>query len=228
MSTAPIDAPRGLLITLEGPEGSGKSTQIERLAARLRASGVRVRTTREPGGTPLSEEIRRIVKHARLPICPDAELLLMNAARAQLLADVIRPARLAGEVVLCDRYIDSSLAYQGYGRGLDLERVRALTAFTVGDERPDLTLVLLVPPDVSRQRQARRDAAAGVSDRFGSADASFHQRVAEGYRAIAREESDRVRSIDGTQAVEAVEAALWAEVEPLVNRWREARARASG
>src|ERR1051325_11626639 len=149
----------GLFITFEGTEGSGKSTQIAVLAERLRAMHYTVRVLREPGGTPIGEEIRHTLKHSEVncAMTAEAELLLMNASRAQLVREVIRPALAAGEVVLCDRFYDSTTAYQGYGRGLDLKMVEAIISFAVGETRPDLTLLLHVPIDVSEsRRQARK------------------------------------------------------------------------
>ena len=134
----------GRLITFEGTEGCGKSTQIARLVERLRAEGRATRLVREPGGTPIGEEIRHTLKHspANHAMTAEAELLLMNASRAQLVREVIQPALAAGEIVLCDRFYDSTTAYQGYGRGLDLGRVKAVIDFAVGETRPDLTLLL--------------------------------------------------------------------------------------
>src|SRR6185436_14257608 len=140
----------GLFITFEGTEGSGKSTQIALLADRLRALKRTVRTLREPGGTPIGEEIRHTLKHSHdnAAMTAEAELLLMNASRAQLVREVIRPAMAAGEIVLCDRFYDSTTAYQGYGRGLDLKTVQAVIDFAVGETRPDLTLLLNISPDI--------------------------------------------------------------------------------
>src|SRR5271166_1382777 len=136
----------GLFITFEGTEGSGKSTQISLLAERLRWRGHRVRTTREPGGTPIGEEIRHTLKHSATnqAMTAEAELLLMNASRAQLVREVIRPALAAGEIVVCDRFYDSTTAYQGYGRQLDLRMVQTVIDFAVGETRPNLTVLLTV------------------------------------------------------------------------------------
>src|SRR3954465_12402813 len=132
----------GLFITFEGTEGSGKTTQISLLAERLRDLGHHVRTVREPGGTPIGEEIRHTLKHsaANHAMTAEAELLLMNASRAQLVREVIRPALAGGEIVLCDRFYDSTTAYQGHGRGLDLKQVQTVIDFAVGETRPALTL----------------------------------------------------------------------------------------
>src|SRR6185437_7350513 len=145
---------KGVFITFEGTEGSGKSTHVRLLAERLRAEGRIVRVLREPGGTPIGEEIRHTLKHSQRnhAMTPEAELLLMNASRAQLVREVIRPALAAGEIVLCDRFYDSTIAYQGYGRRLDPGMVRAVVAFAVGDTHPDLTLFLSVPVGISEER----------------------------------------------------------------------------
>src|ERR1035438_7749557 len=149
---------KGLLITFEGTEGCGKSTQVELLAQRLRALGHRVHTLREPGSTPIGEEIRHTLKHSKnnAAMTAEAELLLMNASRAQLVREVIRPALAAGEVVVCDRFYDSTTAYQGYGRQLDLAMVESVIDIAVGDTRPDLTLLLTVTPVTAAQRRAQR------------------------------------------------------------------------
>src|ERR1035437_5441115 len=146
--------PKGLFITFEGTEGSGKSTQVTLLSGRLYALGRTVRILREPGGTPIGEEIRNTLKHseANAAMTAEAELLLMNASRAQLVREFIRPALAKGEIVICDRFYDSTTAYQGYGRRLNLQTVRAVVDFAVGDTQPDLTLLLTVPAQVSDER----------------------------------------------------------------------------
>src|ERR1043166_1512364 len=210
---------KGVLVTFEGAEGSGKSTHIELLARRVRANGRSVRVLREPGGTPIGEEIRHTLKHSQQnqAMTPEAELLLMNASRAQLVREVIRPALAAGEAVLCDRFFDSTIAYQGGGRRLDLDRVRAIVDFAVGATRPDLTILLLVPLAVSEARRRSRQAAgAPVRDRFEEADRDFFERVEQSYRSIAAAEPERVYAIDSTQPLEAVEAAVWQRVEGLL------------
>src|SRR4051794_16434933 len=151
---------KGLFITFEGTEGSGKSTQIPVLAERLRGLGRTVRTLREPGGTPIGEEIRHTLKHsnANHAMTAEAELLLMNASRAQLVREVIEPALKTGEIVLCDRFYDSTLAYQGYGRNLDLQMVRNIINMAIGPVRPDLTLLLMVPVALSESRRLARQS----------------------------------------------------------------------
>jgi len=214
---------KGAFVTFEGTEGSGKTTQISRLAERLRAMGQRVRTLREPGGTPIGEEIRHTLKHspANHAMTPEAELLLMNGSRAQLVREVIRPALATGEVVLCDRFYDSTTAYQGYGRQLDLQMVKSIIDVAVGETRPDLTLLFMVPHEVSEARRVARQPTLPLSikrDRMEEADRSFFARVAEGYQAIAAAEPDRVRQFDATGDVAAIEAAIWRLVEPLIVR----------
>lgn len=213
---------KGLLISFEGTEGCGKSTQISLLSARLRSRGIPVRTVREPGGTPIGEEIRHTLKHSAVnqAMTPEAELLLMNASRAQLVREVIRPALEAGETVLCDRFYDSTVAYQGYGRRLDLRIVRGVIDLAVGETRPDLTLLLRVSPSTSEQRQRSRQTSAPVvvRDRFEEADREFFARVATGYEAIAAAEPQRVKSVEAGGSPEQVEASVWQVVEPLLTR----------
>jgi dTMP kinase len=210
---------RGLFISFEGTEGSGKSTQITLLAERLRARGLTVRTLREPGGTPIGEEIRHTLKHSKdnTAMTAEAELLLMNASRAQLVREIIRPALALGEIVLCDRFYDSTIAYQGYGRQLDLKMVNAVIDIAVGDTRPDLTLLLIVPQDLSELRQKTRQTGVPfVRDRMEEADREFFKRVAEGYRAQAAGQPGRIRVIKATGAVEEIEGDVWKQVEPLL------------
>lgn len=205
----------GLFITFEGTEGGGKSTQIALLAERLRQLGHRARVLREPGGTPIGEEIRHLLKHhpANEVMMPEAELLLMNASRAQLVLEVIRPALTAGEIVLCDRFYDSTTAYQGYGRQLDLALVQAVIDFAVGRTRPHLTFLLHVSVEVSEARQrARQSANAGPRDRFEEADRAFFRRVEHGFEKIAAAEPERVMVVDATQSIEAVHDEIWRHV----------------
>lgn len=205
----------GLFISFEGTEGGGKTTQIALLAERLRLLGRVVQVVREPGGTPIGEEIRHTLKHSpgNSDMTPEAELLLMNASRAQLVREVIRPALAAGEIVLCDRFHDSTTAYQGHGRQLDLRLVQSVIDFAIGDTRPDLTLLLQVPLAVSEARRAAR--GAGGRDRFEEADRDFFERVETGYQAIATAEPERVRVLDATRSVDAVAVDVWALVAPL-------------
>jgi dTMP kinase len=219
---------RGLFITFEGTEGGGKSTQLKRLGERLRSLNYPVRILREPGGTPIGEEIRHTLQHSssNQAMTPEAELLLMNASRAQLVREVIRPALEAGEIVLCDRFYDSTTAYQGFGRGLDLKIVQAMIDFAVGATRPDLTLLLHVPIEVSESRRKSREVAGPPArDRMESADRSFFESVETGFHITAASEPRRVRVIDATQSESAVSDAVWNLVEPLLAE-REAKLRA--
>src|SRR5580704_11980310 len=151
---------KGLLVSFEGPEGCGKSTQISILAGRLHTMGRWVKMVREPGGTPIGEEISHTLKHSKSnsAMTPEAELLLMNASRAQLVREVLRPALAAGEVVICDRFYDSTTAYQGYGRQLDLKMVQSVIDIAVGETRPDITLLLTVSPEIAEMRRAMRQS----------------------------------------------------------------------
>ena len=212
---------KGLFITFEGTEGSGKSTQVSLLAQALRAIGRTVRTLREPGGTPIGEEIRHTLKHSTVnqAMTPETELLLMNASRAQLVREIIRPALAAGEIILCDRFYDSTTAYQGYGRMLDLKMVGDIIAVAVGETLPDLTLLLLVPQTLSEERRLARQPSLPLAikrDRFEEADRTFFDRVATGYQAIAANEPRRVKSIPASGPVEEVAANIWRTVEPLL------------
>lgn len=202
----------GRLITLEGGEGTGKSTQAARLAARLRAAGARVLETREPGGTDLGEAVRRLVKQAwPAGMCSEAELFLMAAGRAQLMRERLLPHLASGGVVVCDRFADSTTVYQGRVRGLDPATVAAVNALATAGRRPDLTLLLDLPAETGLTRASRRPAEAG-GDRFEAESLAFHQAVRDGYLAIARQEPDRVRVVPATGTPDAVEARLWAEV----------------
>ena len=216
---------KGRFITFEGTEGCGKSTQIKLLADRLRALGHRVRLLREPGGTPIGEEIRHTLKHSNQnhAMTSEAELLLMNASRAQLVREIIRPALADGEIVLSDRFYDSTTAYQGYGRELDLDKVKAVIEFAVGETKPDLTLFLHVPAEVSAERLASRQSTLPfVRDRIEEADRKFFERVAHGFGVIAASEPQRVKFINGAQPMETVCQTIWDIVQPIVpkvGRW---------
>ncbi len=202
----------GRFITFEGTEGGGKSTQIQLLSDRLKSGGHQVIQVREPGGTPVGEEIRHLLKHSETNrnMTSEAELLLMCACRAQLVREIIRPALDSGKIVLCDRFYDSSVAYQGHGRELDLAQVKTIIDFAVGGTRPDLTLFLHVPVEVSEARRAARDAgSAQLRDRFEEADRAFFQRVEQGFQAIAEAEPDRVKVIDATGSIDEVQQAIW-------------------
>lgn len=210
-----------MFITFEGTEGSGKSTHIQLLAESLRRDGSTVRVLREPGGTPIGEEIRHTLKESQQnhAMTAETELLLMNASRAQLVREVIRPALAADEVVLCDRFFDSTVAYQGFGRRLDLKTVRAVIDIAVGETRPNLTFLLAVPIAVSEaRRRDRQDHGPVGRDRIEEADRGFFERVECGFHELARQEPERIRVIDSTQKIPLVAALIRAEVEALLRR----------
>jgi len=210
---------KGLFITFEGTEGSGKSTQVPLLVERLREWGHQVKVLREPGGTPIGEEIRHTLKHshANAAMTAETELLLMNASRAQLVREVIRPALARGEVIVCDRFYDSTTAYQGYGRQLDLVNVRNVIDLAVGSTRPDLTLFLKVPQAVSEERLRSRQATMPfLRDRMEEADRAFFDRVALGYDALAAAEPKRIQVVNAAASVVEVQSAIWRLVAPLV------------
>lgn len=198
----------GLFLTFEGPEGAGKSTQLAALVRRLRAAGHTVTETREPGGTLLGTEVRRVVLDPALEMGPLPEFLLYSASRAQLVAEVIRPALERGEVVVCDRYADSTLAYQGYGRGLDLGFLERVTQEATGGLRPDLTVLLDLDPALGLARAARR----GQPDRLERADLAFHTRVRKGFLALAAAEPGRVLVMDATRPENDLSADIWTAV----------------
>lgn len=202
-----------MLITLEGIEGSGKSTLIASLADDLRAAGTDVLVTHEPGGTPLGDALRKIFLHSDLHIEPIAEAFLVNAARAELVAQVIVPALRAGSVVLCDRFFDSTVAYQGYGRGLDIEMLLRLSLAATQSVAPDLTFLVDIPAEVSRARLAAR--GAGERDRIERTLDGFHERVRAGYLELAARFS-RMVVLDGLQSP----AALVAEARDVITRRR--------
>lgn len=209
----------GRFITVEGGEGAGKSTQLRRLAEALSARGITVRTTREPGGSPGAEEIRGLVVSGDPGRwSPVTEALLMTSARRDHLERTVWPAMAAGEWVLCDRFFDSTMAYQGYGHGLGPERIAALQALALDDFRPDLTLILDLPVEVGLRRAAIR--AAGVTgaggdaeDRYERMDRDFHNRLRDGFLAIAAGEPDRCALINADRDMDAVAADLIATVE---------------
>ena len=191
---------RGKFISFEGPEGGGKYTHVAALAEALRAEGKSVLVTREPGGTRLAELIRSLVREElEDPPVTRAEVLLFLASRAQVVANVIKPALARGEWVLCDRFSDSTFAYQGYGRGIDVQLLRELNEFATEGLVPDLTILLDVPLEVSRARLAERQrATAAAADRIESAGEAFHKRLREGFLALAKAEPDRFVVIDSS------------------------------
>jgi dTMP kinase len=206
----------GCFITLEGGEAVGKTTQLQRLAHRWEVLGRRVVRLRETGGTPLGERLRDLLKYAPEGVGMDAktELLLLTASRAELVAKVIRPELAAGSVVLCDRFLDSTMAYQVGGRGLSAKVVEPLIELAVGDTRPDLTFWLRVPPaEARRRRQARGAALPEKSDRFEAENEAFFFRVDAAYRKLAEQEPIRFRIVDGSGSEETVAETIWSGIE---------------
>lgn len=193
----------GLFIAFEGPEGGGKSTQIAMLGKHLRSQGIEPLLTREPGGTPAGEAIRQVVLEPALEVAPLTEFLLYSASRAQLVSDVLAPALREGRVVVSDRFSGASVAYQGYGRGLDLTFVEELSSTVTAGLRPDLTVLL----DLDPAHGLRRVSARGSSDRLEQADLDFHERVRRGFLAQAKSQDWLV--LDATLAAEELAETIW-------------------
>jgi len=198
-------------ITIEGPDGSGKSTQARLLADHLKDKGYDVLFTREPGGTEIGDQIRRVIMSLdNKRMSPQAEFLLFSASRAQLVREVIQPKLAAGGVVVCDRFYDSSLAYQGYGHQLDLDQLRSVTEFVTGSLVPDLTLLLDLPSEVGLNR--RREA--GLWNRLDDYDLAFHERVRAGYLRLAEAESQRWVVIDAARSKTEIQSKMQEAVLP--------------
>ena len=203
-----------MFITLEGPEGSGKTSQIKELDAYLQSLGYEVLTTREPGGTDIGDQIRQVlVRLENQGLHPRTEILLFLAARAQLVEQVIKPALAAGKVVLCDRYGDSTLAYQGYGHGLNMDALRSMLAFATDQLKPDLTLLLDLDVETGLQRK-RKEAEWNRLDAY---EVAFHQRVRAGYLALCAQEPERWRVVDASAPKEAVQLAMRQAVSRFIN-----------
>ena len=203
----------GLLITFEGGEGCGKSTQITALKARLEAMGKTVVQTREPGGTPLGESVRNLLQYddAGQGMSPEAELLLFAASRAQHVRELIAPAIAEGQIVLCDRFLDSTTVYQGVARAIDSKKVDTINQFAIGDTKPDLTILIDLPPEIGLARvHARSD---GKLDRMEKEAIEFFQAVRQGYFDLAKSEPKRFLVLDGSQSVEELETQIWQRVE---------------
>lgn len=203
---------KGKLITFEGAEGSGKTTQINRLLARLEKAKFETLVTREPGGTEIGEEIRHLIIHNSKSnvLCAEAELLLFAASRAQLVRELIMPALTAGKVVICDRYLDSTTVYQGVARRLSPDPVHQINQFAVGNVMPDLTIVLDVPPEVSMARVRKRHS--DLPDRMEKENIEFYRNVREGYLLLAQSLPDRFFVADGTQSPGKIEKLIWKAV----------------
>jgi dTMP kinase len=203
----------GRLITIEGLDGAGKSTLAAALAPAIKERGVRVELLREPGGVALSERIRGLVKDPALQIGARAEALLYAAARAELVDECVRPLLQEGSTVLLDRFVDSSLAYQGAGRGLGIEQVRAINLLATGGLAPDRTLLLQISPAAGRDRQQTR---GGEPDRLEREDESFFQAIAAAYEELAQSEPQRIRPIDGEQTAARVLEQALSEIDDLL------------
>ena len=208
-----------LFISFEGPDGSGKTTQIELLAEQLRGMSHDVLITREPGGTPIGDQIRAVLHDIKnVEMTHETEFLLYSASRAQLVRQVIRPHLERGGVVLCDRFADSSMAYQGYGRELDLEAIHFITQFATGGLTPDLTIYLDLPVEVGIQRkQSAYAAQAGEWNRLDQQTLDFHRRVRQGYLKMARAEPHRWLVIDAMQSIPDTQVAIRRRLEHLLS-----------
>lgn len=202
---------KGTFITFEGGEGSGKSTHARLVAERLRSMGAKVVLTREPGGTIIGDEIRKILQYNRSShnMTPECELLLFSASRAQHVREVIQPAIARGDIVLCDRFLDSTTAYQGHGRGVPLDLIAKVHQLAVGNCRPDLTLVIDLDPRIGLERARGRE----LFDRMENQSLAFYQRVRAGFLELARQEPHRFAVIDGARKIEAVQADVWKTVQ---------------
>jgi dTMP kinase len=204
-----------LFVTFEGPEGSGKTTQMELLKSYLEEKGHSVLATREPGGTSIGDQIRTVLLDpCNTEMLPASEALLFSAARAQIVNEVIRPHLAQGDIVLCDRYADSTLAYQGYGHGLDLEMLHTITALATRGLKPDLTVYLDIDVEEGlRRKLTAHEAGQAEWNRLDQQETAFHHRVREGYLQMAAREPDRWLVVDATQTLEAIQALIRARVE---------------
>lgn len=203
---------RGILISFEGSEGSGKTTQIGLLASHLEEVGQQIVVTREPGGTAIGEEIRHFLKHALSGsnMFPETELLLFAASRAQLVRELLIPSLKEGRIVLCDRFLDSTTVYQGAARRMSSDPIQNINTFAVGDLMPDLTIVIDVPAEVGMARIRHR--ASDLPDRMEQENIEFYERVRSGYLVLARSLPDRFLVVDGTQDAQTIEKQIWNEV----------------
>src|SRR5581483_8846284 len=210
---------RGFFITFEGSEGCGKSTQIRRLATRLEKSGHTIVVTREPGGTPIGEEIKHLLQFSKIghAMTSEAELLLFTASRAQLVRELIEPSLKTGAVVIADRFLDSTTVYQGVARNLEPASVKFINDFAVGTCRPDITFVLDLDAKVARERMLRRPRPVDAGDdRMEQQPAEFYDAVRAGYLDLAKVEPERIRVIDGGKSADEVEADIWNQAQPLL------------
>lgn len=205
---------KGLFITLEGPDGCGKTTQTKLLVDFLQSRGYPVLHTREPGGTSFAENLRSILLNPRFKISPLAELMLYEASRAQHTDEVVRPALKQGKIVLCERYTDATVAYQGYGRKLDLSTIKKLNAIATDGLLPDLTLVL----DIPAKEGLKRAKNLNKKDRLENEGVAFHNRVRKGYFALAKQEPRRIKVISALDSIESVHDELIAELMKIIER----------
>jgi len=203
-----------MFITFEGPDGSGKTTQVQQTVVSLRSQGYDVLLTREPGGTAIGDQIREVLHNLdNTDMHPRAELLLYNASRAQLVEEAIRPQLAKGGLVVCDRFYDSTLAYQGYGHQLDLETLRTIITFATGGLKPDVTIYLDISPEDGLQRRLSAVAKGEEWNRLDDMEMAFHRRVREGYHQLIAAEPERWVCIDGAQPLEKVQAEILAALE---------------
>lgn len=210
---------RGLFITFEGSEGCGKSTQIRLLADQIQERNQQVTLTREPGGTPIGEEIRHLLQFSasNAAMTPEAELLLFTASRAQLVRELIRPSLQKGITVISDRFLDSTTVYQGVARAIDPSKVKLINEFAIGDCRPDLTFILDLDCEQARLRMAQRAPSGGARDRMEEEPIAFYEAVRQGYLDLALSEPSRFRVIDASGSLAQVQELIWKNVEALIS-----------
>ncbi len=209
----------GIFITVEGVDGSGKTTHCEKICAYLERKGFEVVRVHEPGGTRIGEQVRDILlSSGNEEMIDRTELFLFMASRAQLVEEVIRPAVHAGKIVVCDRYIDSTVAYQGYGRGVDETLIKSLNKFTIGNVEPDLTIILDLDTPIGLRR-AKKRPGGGKPDRIEKGKLGFHQRVRQGYLALARTEHIRVRVVDADRDIRKTERAIKRHIDSFLTKF---------
>jgi dTMP kinase len=204
---------QGLFVTFEGIDGSGKSTQLQLCAKALEAKGHTVIITRNPGGTQFGEELRQILLHSTKTVYPLSELLLFIADRAQHMDEIVLPALQAGKIILCDRHIDSTLAYQGYGRGLSLDTIQHLNQIAIQTQKPDLTLLFDGEPAALAKRVSNR----GQSDRLEREKADFHQRVREGFLTLAHQTPQRIKILNALESIDSLQAQVLQHIQNALN-----------
>ncbi|MCF6174239.1 MAG: dTMP kinase [Victivallaceae bacterium] len=213
-----MNCKKGCFITFEGPEGAGKSTQVKLLRQALEKRGIQTIVTREPGGTPLAEQLRDIVKYHEgdEPMAAETELLLFAASRAQHVRNLIKPAVAEGKVVICDRFYDSTTAYQGYARSLELDFVQRLNMFAIAGCKPDLTILLDLPPEAGFSRTAARAETQGLNDRLENEALDFHLAVRSAFLTIAEQEPERVKVVSALDAPEVIHCTIMELIENVV------------